>query len=505
MADPLYELLAPYFEGREPTPSTLTRPLPSSIQTSNYFNRLSTLSLADLTSTEPASLLQSIQSRLRDVQALSKRSHKAVIASTSHITNLSDLLPAFESQSTILQNGVPALESAATEFAHKYDRSTENTVLDRRKRALLLSRNVDRTTDILELPSLLSSTVSAAQASASTSTSSAATSYAAALDLHAHIKRLKALYPYSSVVADISQQAEGEIQILTSTLITSLQSPSLKLAGAMRAIGWLRRVAPDLADDGQGAVYQQPQSTKALSFSANSIGSDAALGALFLICRLRTLHDTLDALEPLRELAEQESKARGLGMNGWPVKQQAAGSTFGSQSERYLKRYIEIFREQSFSIVSMYKSIFPSGLPTPEYGGLHSVASKGEDDTPLASSSPVASFVLHLVDMLVTTLQTYMANVTDKPARESLWTQVLYCAGSLGRLGADFGMMLALLEDDVVAQANDQSQDEDEPEWAQVMKKHRIQAGRLEILARGVGGATKKGVDISPAVPLPTG
>lgn len=29
---------------------------------------------------------------------------------------------------------------------------------------------------------------------------------------------------------------------------------------------------------------------------------------------------------------------------------------------------------------------------------------------------------------------------------------------------------------------------EDEEEWIQIMKKHRIQASRLEVLARGVGG-----------------
>jgi hypothetical protein len=32
----------------------------------------------------------------------------------------------------------------------------------------------------------------------------------------------------------------------------------------------------------------------------------------------------------------------------------------------------------------------------------------------------------------------------------------------------------------------------EEPEWAQVMKKHRVQASRLEVLARGVGSGTRK-------------
>lgn len=508
MADPLYELLAPYFDETATATSQSARPSVADARTTKYFNRLSTLSLSELTTTEPASLLQAVQSHVRNLQALSKRSHKAVITSASHLSNLSSLLPSLETQSSTLQNDLPELENAATAFARKYDRSTENAVLDRRKRAMLLARNVDRVTDVLDLPSLLSSTVSAAQSTSTTSTSSAATSYAAALDLHAHIKRLNALYPHSGVVADISKQAEVEIQNLTTILITSLQSPSLKLAGAMRAIGWLRRVAPDLADDGYESTRSQPTSTKSFNVTSTSASADGSLGALFLVCRLRTLHDTLSALDPLRELADQETAARKTGSKATSAKQQPSTSTVGGQSERYLKRYIEIFREQSFSIISMYKSIFPSGLPTPDASA--AVPSSTEsNNSALSLPSPLSSFALHLVDMLSGTLREYVPNITDKQARESLLTQVLYCAGSLGRLGADFGMMIAILEEDLKAESVDESEGQEvqadqDPEWVQVMKKHRIQASRLEVLARGVGTGKKKGTGgESPTVMSP--
>ena len=76
---------------------------------------------------------------------------------------------------------------------------------------MLLSRNVDRVSDVLELPTLLSSTVATAQAASTASASSTTTSYASALDLHAHIKRLTGLYPNSELIAGISRQAEAEI------------------------------------------------------------------------------------------------------------------------------------------------------------------------------------------------------------------------------------------------------------------------------------------------------
>ena len=498
--DPLYELLAPYFDRPDSPSSHLPPPSANNPQTIDYLNRLSTLSLSDLTSTEPTSLLQSAQSHLRNLQALSKRSHKAIIESSSHLSNLTSILPSLESQTEELHDGIPELESAATNFATKYDRSTENAVLDRRKRAMLLSRNVDRVSDVLDLPTLLSSTVSAAQAANSTSSSSTATSYASALDLHAHIKRLNGLYPNSKLVGSISRQAEAEIENLTTILITTLQSPSLKLAGAMRTIGWLRRVAPDLADDGLPRARSHPTSTKSFDITTTPANEDGALGSVFLISRLHTLRNTLNALEPLRDLADQESIRRKQGINSKLLKQQVSASALGSQSERYVKRYIEIFREQSFSIVSMYKSIFPSGLPTSE---LDPIASKSEQSVSLQPlPSPLASFALLLVDMLTATLRAYMPNVTDKQARESLLTQVLYCAGSLGRLGADFGLMVALLEDDMRAEVGGADEEEDSPgpEWVQVMKKHRVQASRLEVLARGVGAARKGGGDVlSPA------
>lgn len=457
--------------------------------TVSYLSRISTLSISELSTNEPASLSQSSQSHIRNLQSLSKRSHRAVIDSSDHLDQLEHILPSLSQHSNALRNDLPGLEDEATKFAAKYERNTDNAVLDRRKGALLLSKNADRVWDILDLPSLLASSIAAAQAASTTSASSAATSYSAALDLSAHVKRLATLYPQSDVVSELSKQAEAEIENLRSILIASLTSPALKLAAGMRTIGWLRRVAPELSED-----EEQGQSSSTVDTISGHRPTDGGLAALFLVCRLQTLHRTLDALEPLRDLADQET-AR-LADSAIPKannkRQSTQSSVLGSQSERYLKRYIEVFREQSFSIISMYKSIFPAGLPQP------GTASNEFDDAPLAIPSPIVSFASHLVKMISSALKQYLPNVIDKSARESLLTQVLYCAGSLGRLGADYGMLIALLE------AEDHSAPADaRPEWTEVMKKHRVQAGRLEILARGVGGARKPSgeLPLSPATP----
>jgi hypothetical protein len=503
MADPLYELLTPYFDALD-TPS---RPLATDPTTSTYLNRLTTLSLADLSTTEPASLAQSSHSLLRSLQALSKRSHKAVISSATQLSQLSTTLPLLFEQTATLQNDLPPLETTATEFAEKYRKSadTENEVLVRRQKALLLSQNADRISSVLDLPTLLSTAIS----SASQSSSSSSVNYASALDLHAHIRRLNALYPTSPLILSISAQAEQEMKLLTTNLIASLQTQGIKLAAAMRTIGWLRRVAPELDES-----MQLQKSTGRLGLNTSFGSTDGSLGALFLVCRLANLITMLEALEPLRELADQETTQREK--NGraiaQPTKEKLSGAKIqgdrwagGQQTERYLKRYIEIFREQSFAIVSMYRSIFPSALPVPgsqdenadnPTGDVASLKlnkalekqQEGDSRTPLLPlPSPLATFPSQLVDMLFDTLETYLPNVRDRAARDSLLTQVLYCAGSLGRLGGDFSMMLALLEEEDEDEDSESDGEKEESEWVEVMKKHRIQASRLELLASGVG------------------
>lgn len=483
MADPLYDLLAPYWD-----PDDLP-PAPDALAAA-YLARLTTLPLDALASSEPQSLSQSAQSLLRALQALSKRSYKPVVAAADHLQHLRHTLPHIARHAAAVHAALPQLESAAQSFADKYSKTTDNPLLDRRRKAMLLARNIDRVADVLDLPTLLSSAISSSTAAAHASGTSSVTSnanYASALDLHAHIKRLHTLYPDSQLVAALAAQAEHEMKTMTANLIVSLQSQGIKLAGAMRTIGWLRRVAPELDE--------------AWSTKQTGMGSgEGSLGALFLVCRLACLESMLGALDPLRELADQETDRR-LSSNP----KNDGGWSAGQQTEKYLKKYLEVFREQSFAVISMYKSIFPSALPAPGTQDSAPAAKPRTTSNPLQPlPSALATFPLHLVDLLFATLRAYLPNVQDRSARDSLLTQVLYCAGSLGRLGADFSLMIALLEEDLNAELDDCADTSSVPhaeEWIDVMKKHRVQASRLELLASGVGaGRTSSPVDrvVSP-------
>lgn len=428
MADNLYDLLT--------QPGSAPSKTPADASELDYITSWSGRSLSSLAADEPQALSQTSHGLLLSLQALSKKSHKDIIASAAHHATLRTSLPALAASTADLRASIPKLDAEAVRFSTTYNKSSEHAVLQRRKKALLLSRNVERLVDVLELPTLLATAIS-----------SAPVNYASALDLNGHIRRLHALYSTSPLLASIAAQADDAMRLMASNLLLSLQSPSLKLAASLRTVSWLRRVLPDLITT-TSTIKKSPHDTAT---------QDRVLGALFLVCRLATLTATLDALDPLRQLADQErARQRALGSgNAW---------SGGQQTERFLKRYLEIFREQSFAIVSMFKSIFPAATTT--------TANDDEQDPLEPIPSALATFPLHLVDMLLETLRAYLPVVKDQASRDSLLTQVLYCAGSLGRLGGDFGLFLATL--DVGGEA--------EEEWVEVVKRHRALAGRLETM-----------------------
>ncbi|KAI9891495.1 MAG: hypothetical protein M1814_002618 [Vezdaea aestivalis] len=426
----------------------------------NYLNSLHGASIDTLVNSEASDLAHSSHKLLLSLQSLSTKSHYAIIASSDSCETFKSLIPTLTNNLKSLQSLVPSLDEEVNRFTNQYGKNSESNLLDRRKKALLLLRNSDRLSDILELPSLLVSAIQSTSgfSNAAGGPQASGINYASALDLYSHTKRLHALYFDSALVAEVAVKSEQAMQSMTSNLISSLKTSNVKLAGGIRTIGWLRRIAPEL--DG--------------SRGSESGGSrEGSLGALFLVCRLANLLSMLEALDPLRELAEAETTHResrkGKAENSW------AG---GQQTEKYLKRYIEVFREQSFAIISMYRSIFPSE-PISQTSSSQRVDPKLNvlRDAP----SPLATFPLHLVDLLTNTLRIFLPNIQDKTSKESLLTQVLYCAGSLGRLGGDFSMVLALLEDDL--------EETESEEWVGVIRKHRVLSSKLELLASGVDGS----------------
>jgi conserved oligomeric Golgi complex subunit 8 len=541
MVDPLYELLQPQLLDSKDDTSTSTSTI------SKYLSRLVSLRLSDLTTTESQSLSQSAQSNLVSIQALSSRSHRTTTVASDHLSTLRTSIPHLTGSVSSIKAAIPDLDAGAVKFASSYGRSRDEAtqqskgqaLLTSRRNAALLSRQADKAQDILELPSVLRASIAAAN-SAGSSTSGA--NYSQALDLFAHIKRLQMLYPESKIVESMLVNAKLAMKDMTTNLIAGLRAQNLRLAAAIRMIGWLRRVMPDLSIT---TPNREPETSKTApsaaalaSFSTSASAPDEGhFGALFLIGRLCTFLTTTEALAPLRELADQETEARNqnatYGTHNLattstatpPPTRRSSGNynplLAGQQTERYLKRYIEIFREQSFATISMYRNIFPTNeesMPSTKSSSI---------DANLTLPSALQTFPMYLVELFMETLKQYLPNVTESAARESLLMQVLYAANSLGRLGADFSLMIAELYEDEEAAPLPQAIAEEkqcvgqegingneesstinepeerpplvEPEWIAVIKKHRVQVARLEAMAAGQERAAQR----QPSVKIP--
>lgn len=386
--------------------------------TSNYLTHLIEFSVEKLCSSEPDRLARESHSVLSSLQTLSKRSHQFIVQSAASHLSLRQNLPAFARLASELSSDVPGLAAVADRFSSTFNNTSENQIIMCRKQSICLMQNAHRLVNIIELPSLLH-----------TAARTNPVNYSNSLDLYAHARRLASLHPSSSVVSSVLSDADKCIRQIATELVVALESSGIKLAAGLRTVGWLKRAVFDLVAD---------------------ISSDETLPAVFLVCRLAALIATMAALKPLRDLADVQRLRGG-----------SLGPSSGDQQiERYLKRYIEVFREHAFGIVSMSRSI--------DIGIISSTTAEADALNP--PSPPLSSFALYIIDLLVHTLNEYIPFITDGTSRDSIITQVLYCASSLGRLGADFSVLLAALGID---------------ERTDQIKRHRMLAGRLQSIIKG--------------------
>lgn len=488
MGDPLYDLLIPHFDGDISKSSTAP-----TATVNDYLRRLTSLRLSSLVDLEPQSLAQTAHTNLLSLQSLASRNHKSVVEASKALSMVRDHVPNMTAAVEVLKNDLPSVQQSALDLVDKYKRTNSpNEVLDRRKNAMLLARNLDHVSEILELPKLLANAIAASSSIGGSNTSTThitaesggAVDYSQALDLFVHIKRLQMLHPESNLIRSIVVEAEEAMKDLSRHLIIALRAQTLRLPTAIRLIGWLGRVVPELAAPLTAPPYPSKFSAGEQERITQPITSpsEGGLGYLFLTCRLYNLLRMLDALAPLRNLADQETKQRLQQQSAIPQSRASAvaspkgtGSSSGRppftghQTERYLKRYIEIFREQSFATISMFKNIFPQSSidskPSESLGGAGGIAATtvSNEQSMLDLPSSLATFSSHLVSLLTTTLQSYIPNLKDSSARDSFLMQVLYAAGSLGRLGADFSMAIlpALFDDEDEKEERDDGEEDE--------------------------------------------
>ncbi|KAH9017017.1 Dor1-like family-domain-containing protein [Lactarius hengduanensis] len=187
---------------------------------------------------------------------------------------------------------------------------------------------------------------------------------------------------------DVHAEADSSIRALFAQLLATLRAQG-KLPTLFRAVSFLRRMR---------------------------VLPERALALAFLTGRLEALNTAL---------TNAEGERRGLDApDAWA---------------RYMKKYIDTWREGVHDLVTQYAAIFLERPPADL---------SREDLDVLRTLLPACAS--QLLSRLLDALRTALPRLSDAPTLTALLTQLTYCSTSFARLGLDFRTLLPPLFEDAV-------------------------------------------------------
>ncbi|KAI9263376.1 Dor1-like family-domain-containing protein [Phascolomyces articulosus] len=344
--------------------------------TRDYLTRLTSLPLDELLR-EPDELRVEQEKMRRDAQQLAFNDYPAFIHANTCRQQVDSTLDDLQDHLNEFLTSVPDLLEASQGFA-----SEAQMVADERAKITHVLEHQNVLVDLLEIPQLMETCVWNGY-------------YSEAMDLASHVRLLLVRYPLP-IVKSIQQQVQASADLMLVQLIAHLRQP-IKLAAAMNVIGHLRRMD----------VFE----------------SEVELRMVFLRCRHDYLTQRLDRIKA-------PSRAPTTTTSPPTIKED---STTQQQHEvfEYMKRYIDVMREQMFEIATQYMSVF----------------SHQEQQSILILSD----YMVRLIDdHFEATLKVQLPKITDTSSLASLLTQIQYCGMSLGRIGLDFRHLFVRAFEDTI-------------------------------------------------------
>ncbi|KAH7338873.1 Dor1-like family-domain-containing protein [Rhizoctonia solani] len=234
--------------------------------------------------------------------------------------------------------------------------------------------------------------------------------YAEALDLAAHATTLASRFPDIKVICDVAAEAEAGVRSIRATLLMGLRDHA-KLPALAKSVGLLRRM--------------------------KALGEDQ-LALAFLTGRVANLNASLAAIE--RDGADQMEEAG-----------------------RYLKRYIDVFRENLHEIVTQFSTIF---LERPSID-----EQTGSVPTVHTHSHLLGEVAHHVIELLRSVLDFTLPHISDPSALNALLSQLSYCGSAFARIGLDFRAMLPIVFEQAVIAGVTKTLDEGANAFSQRIKQ----------------------------------
>ncbi|CCL98072.1 uncharacterized protein FIBRA_00066 [Fibroporia radiculosa] len=321
---------------------------------------------------QPTELSSSSAQLTNALTTLCYTSYPTFLSIHSTTSTLSSSLSSLSSSLDALISSLPALDAASRSFAE----DTREIQKERQKAALVLEHH-DKLYDVLSLPTLLDSCIRNYN-------------YNEALLLASHSNGLAQRFPANPLIQSVKAECDSRVQAMLGQLLRMLREQA-KLPALFRAIGFLRKMD----------VLSEPE--LALAFLT---GREVYLDGV-----LKTVEIDKRDVQGDKE-REKEAYAR------------------------FLKRYIDLWREGVYDVVTQYTSIF-----------LDPVTSMSTSETaklPLPQlHALLMTFTTMHLERLLTLLRDTLPHVTDPSLLTSLLTQLVYCANSFARVGMDFKGLLA--------------------------------------------------------------
>ena len=418
--------------------SSLTVPpeqLPKS-SCQSYLSNITDFSLQELLS-EPTVLQTQSHHLTSSLTTLTHTSYPTFL-SLHHTTNAltSSLTSLSSSLDSLLTTSLPALEEAAAGWKDR----TETVLNDRSKARVVLEQH-EKIRDLLDIPILIDTCVRNGY-------------FAEALSLASHAKTLARNASSSSkspplILSSVLSEVHHSIMQMLLSLIATLYEPNRKLSALWKAINFLRKMdvfgpsSPFASAPPQTKIFVPPlDADKPLNFVADNISNEEQIALAFLVGRESCLKVTLEAcgsdifrLTQHNDLDDREKE----------------------DLARYLKRYIDLWREGVYDIITQYSTIFlekPSGSSTSQQSPIKSIVD---------SDQPTGLEMRRLHTLITTyasrTLTTHLLPLVSPclpllslPLLPSLLTQLTYCSSAFARVGLDFRGILSLLFSHAVAE-----------------------------------------------------
>ncbi|WVR04096.1 hypothetical protein IAU60_001095 [Kwoniella sp. DSM 27419] len=193
--------------------------------------------------------------------------------------------------------------------------------------------------------------------------------YQEAMELLNHCHSLSLRYSAVALVQDVYREVENILQLMLAQLLALLREP-VKLPALVKTVSFLRRL---------------------------EAMNETELGLVFISSRYYNFRAQLLTIE--RDKAE-------------PV--------------RYLRRYIDLFREHVYDIIAQFTAIFLEASPS--------------DD----ATVHITAFANQAITELVDLIHTYIPRIASDPASmSSILVQLGYCAMSFSRVGLDFAPLIS--------------------------------------------------------------